>query len=142
MTRVQDILKTKGHAVHSVGPDDMVLAALKLMARQDIGAVMVTEGDRLRGIFSERHYARNVFLKGRGSPDTPVGAVMRTDGPQVTPGESVEACMALMTQARVRHLPVIENGRLVGVISIGDLMKSMIDEREFSIERLVEYVRG
>lgn len=140
MAFVRDILEAKGHDIYRVGPDDMVLAALKLMAERDIGAVLVTEGDRLVGIFTERHYARDVFLKGRASPDTRVGEVMEREVLTVSPDESVDLCMALMTERRIRHLPVMAGGRLVGMISIGDLMKRIIEDREFDIGQLVEYV--
>lgn len=140
MAFVRDILDTKGRAVHSVAPDAMVLDALKLMAERDVGAVLVMEGERLVGIFTERLYARDVFLKGRGSPDTPVGAVMDRDVVTVSPDETAETCMALMTEHRTRHLPVMRDGRLVGIVSIGDLMKRLLEDREFHIGQLVEYV--
>lgn len=140
MAWVRDILQAKGNEVYTVGPGDMVLDALRLMADKDIGAVLVTEGDRLVGIFTERRYAREVFLKGRASPDTPVREVMERDLITVTPDEKAEACMALMNRHRIRHLPVLRNGDLVGIISIGDLMKSIIEDREFDIGQLVDYV--
>jgi CBS domain-containing protein len=142
MTIVQQILDAKGHDVHFIRPDDTVLHALKTMASKNVGAVLVKDDDRLVGIFTERHYARDVFLKGRSSPTTPVREVMETDIVYVEPGQSAEACMAVMTEKRIRHLPVLSDGRLVGVISIGDLMKSIIADREFSIDQLVRYVRG
>lgn len=140
MAFVRDILDAKGHDIYRVSPDDMVLTALQLMAERDIGAVVVTEGDRLVGIFTERHYARDVFLKGRASPDTRVGEVMEREVLTVSPDESVDLCMALMTEHRIRHLPVMAGGRLVGMISIGDLMKRIIEDREFDIGQLVDYV--
>ncbi|MCU9847660.1 CBS domain-containing protein [Defluviimonas sp. WL0024] len=140
MAWVRDILSAKRHGIFGVGPDDMVLDALKLMAEKDIGAVLVTEGDRLAGIFTERRYAREVFLKGRSSPMTKVGEVMERDVITVTPDETAEACMALMSRNRIRHLPVMRDGTLVGVISIGDLMQSIIEDREFDIGQLVNYV--
>jgi CBS domain-containing protein len=142
MTIVQQILDAKGHDVYFVRPDDTVLHALQTMASKNVGAVLVKDDDRLVGIFTERHYARDVFLKGRSSPTTPVREVMETDIVYVEPGQSAEACMAVMTEKRIRHLPVLSDGRLVGVISIGDLMKSIIADREFSIDQLVRYVRG
>lgn len=140
MAFVRDILDAKGQDIYRVGPDEMVLSALKLMAEREIGAVLVTEGDRLVGIFTERHYARDVFLKGRASPDTRVGDVMEREVITVSPDETVDRCMALMTERRIRHLPVMAGGRLVGLISIGDLMKRIIEDREFDIGQLVEYV--
>lgn len=141
MTTVQHILDQKGHKVHSVGPDAMVLDALKLMAEADCGSVMVMEGGRIAGIFTERQYARRVFLMGRASPVTPVRDVMEPEVICVAPEQSVDACMALMTEKRIRHLPVVKNDELWGMVSIGDLLKSTIADREFHIDQLVEYVR-
>jgi CBS domain-containing protein len=140
MTTVHQILDSKGHEVHAVAPDAMVLEALKLMAEADIGAVMVMDGDRVAGIFTERLYARKVFLEGRTAPTTPVRDVMKAEVIFVRPEQSAEACMALMTEKRIRHLPVMRDDRLVGLVSIGDLMKTAIDERQFHIDQLVEYV--
>ncbi len=142
MAWVRDILAGKDQTIHGVRPDDMVLDALKLMATQDIGAVLVTEGEALVGIFTERQYAREVFLKGRASPDTRIRDVMVADVIFVSPDDSAEDCMALMSEYRIRHLPVLSDGKLVGIISIGDLMKSIIGDREFDIDQLVNYVRG
>ncbi len=142
MAWVRDILAGKDQTIHGVRPDDMVLDALKLMATQDIGAVLVTEGEALVGIFTERQYAREVFLKGRASPDTRIRDVMVADVIFVSPDDSAEDCMALMSEYRIRHLPVMRDGKLVGIISIGDLMKSIIGDREFDIDQLVNYVRG
>lgn len=142
MTTVRHILDTKGHVVFTVRPEDAVADALRLMASKDIGAVLVTDGDRPVGIFTERHYARRVFLKGRTSPTTSVREVMVKDVIYVEPDQTVEACMALMAAKGIRHLPVLSGGRLAGIISIGDLMKSAIAEREFNIEQLVLYVGG
>ena len=142
MTTVQQILGAKGHDVYFVRPDDTVLQALQIMENKDVGALLVKDGDRLVGIFTERHYARKVFLKGRSSPKTLIREVMETEVVYVEPGQTAEACMALMTEKRIRHLPVLHDGRLVGIISIGDLMKSIIADREFSIDQLVRYVRS
>lgn len=142
MTTVQKILQKKGYEVYSVSPDDMVLDALKLMADKNIGAVLVMSGNDLVGLFTERQYTRNVFLKGRASPTTPVRDVMETDIIFVEPCESAENCMALITEKRIRHLPVMSDGKLVGLVSIGDIMKSMIDEHQFNIDQLVKYVSG
>jgi CBS domain-containing protein len=140
MTTVRHVLETKGREIHSVRPGDTVADALQLMAEKDIGAVLVTESDHLVGIFTERHYARKVFLKGRTSPTTLVREVMVKDVIYVEPDQTVEACMALMAAKRIRHLPVLSDGNLVGIISIGDLMKSALADREFNIEQLVLYV--
>ncbi|WP_404405624.1 CBS domain-containing protein [Pelagibacterium halotolerans] len=142
MKTVQHILDAKGHDVYAVGPDDTVEDALRMMAHKNIGAVLVMDGERLAGIFTERHYARNVFLKGRTSPTTRVAEVMNEDVLYVEPAQSAEACMALMTDKRIRHFPVLDEGRIVGVISIGDLMKAMIDDREYDIAQLVQYMHG
>ncbi|RWB52451.1 CBS domain-containing protein [Mesorhizobium sp.] len=142
MTTVQQILDAKGHDIYFVRPDDAVLHALQMMERRNVGAVLVKEDDNLVGIFTERHYARKVFLKGRSSPKTRIRDVMERDVAYVEPGQSTEACMALMTEKRIRHLPVLRDGRLVGLISIGDLMKSIIADREFNIDQLVRYVQG
>lgn len=142
MTMVQQILDAKGHDVYFVRPDDTVLHALQMMTSKDVGAVLVKDDGRLVGIFTERHYARKVFLKGRSSPTTLIREVMETDVVYVEPGQTAEACMAVMTEKRIRHLPVLSDGRLVGIISIGDLLKSIIADREFSIDQLVRYVSG
>jgi CBS domain-containing protein len=142
MATVKKILKAKGHDVHAARPDDMVIEALRLMKAKDIGAVLVMDGAGLVGIFTERHYTRNVFLEGKSSPSTRVGDVMERDVVVVTSEQTAEACMALMTKRHIRHLPVSSDGRIVGLVSMGDLMRSMIDEREFDIEQLVSYVRS
>lgn len=142
MTTVHDILDAKGHQVYSVRSIDKVADALRLMADKNVGAVLVIDDERVTGIFTERHYARNVFLKGRTSPTTLVREVMAKDVIYVEPEHTVELCMALMTAKGIRHLPVLSGGKLSGIISIGDLMKSAIADREFNIEQLVLYVGG
>jgi CBS domain-containing protein len=142
MTTVQHLLDTKSHEIHFVHPDDTVLEALKMMNDKDIGAVLVKDDDRLVGIFTERHYARKVFLKGKSSPKTRVREVMETRCICVGCEQTAEACMALMTEKRIRHLPVLRDERLVGVISIGDLLKSIIADREFTIEQLEHFIHG
>ncbi len=139
---VQDVLRSKGSEVCSVKPDDTVLEALKIMAERDIGAVMVLDGAHVLGIFSERDYAREVILKGKTSKDTPVREVMTTKVAFVRPQQNIEECMALMTAKRFRHLPVMENERLVGILSIGDVVKSIISEQEFLIDQLVRYIKS
>jgi CBS domain-containing protein len=140
MTIVRHILDKKGQFVWTIRPDDTVFAAIEEMARKDVGALVVVENGDPIGIFTERHYARNVFLKGRSSPTTVVKDVMRTGFLYVTPERTVEECMAIMTAERVRHLPVMDNGNLVGLISIGDLVKSIIEDREFVIDQLTNYI--
>lgn len=142
MTLVQQILEIKGHQVFAVGPDEMVIDALKLMKTKDVGAVLVMDGESLVGIFTERHYTRNVFLEGRSSPTTSIRDVMKTDVIFVEPDQTAEVCMALMTEKRIRHLPVLSDGIVVGIVSLGDLMRSVIEERQFNIDQLVQYVRG
>ena len=142
MTTVQHILETKGNEVYSIHPDKSVEDAIRMMAEKEIGAVLVTENDRPVGIFSERHYAREVFLKGRASPTTPLREVMEKKLIFVEPHQTAEACMALMTEKRIRHLPVLQKSKLLGIISMGDLLKSIIADREFNIEQLVLYMQG
>lgn len=140
MARVQDILEAKSDKVHSLAPGDMVIDALRLMARENIGSVVVVDDDRLAGLFTERLYARNVFLKGRASPKTALGDVMVREVVTVTPDTTVEECMALMSKKGIRHLPVISESGVAGMVSIGDLMKRIIQDREFDIEQLVGYI--
>ena len=142
MTTAHDILKYKGKTVHCVRPDDTVLAALGVMAEHDIGAVLVLDGDELAGILTERDYARKVVLAGRSSKDSPVRAIMTAEVVCVPPNRSIEDCMALMTERRLRHLPVVENGQVIGLVSIGDLVKATIDEQEFTINQLKNYIAG
>jgi CBS domain-containing protein len=142
MKTVAQLLRGKGHEVLSVPPETPVFEALKVMAEKNVGALLAVEGDRLVGIFSERDYARKVILKGKSSKDTPVREVMSSHVLYVRPEQTVEECMALMTDKRVRHLPVLEEGRLVGVISIGDVVKAIIAEQEFLIEQLQNYITG
>ena len=142
MTIVRHILDKKGQLVWTIRPDDTVFAAIEEMARKDVGALVVVENGDPIGIFTERHYARDVFLKGRSSPTTVVKDVMRAGFLYVTPERTVEECMAIMTAERVRHLPVMDDGNLVGLISIGDLVKSIIEDREFVIDQLTKYITG
>jgi CBS domain-containing protein len=138
---VRDILKVKGHEVWHIEPDATVFAALQRMADKEVGALMVMNGAELVGIISERDYARKVILQGRASPTTLVKEIMTTHVVCTRLEQPVEECMALMTEKRIRHLPVIEqNESLVGVISIGDLVKSIITDQKFIIEQLVRYI--
>ena len=138
----KDILRNKGSQVWSVSPGATVYDALSLMAEKNIGAVLVMEGDRLVGILSERDYARKVDLLGKRAADTPVRTIMTGRVVCVRPEETIEECMALMTDKRVRHLPVVENDRVIGLVSIGDVVKAIISEQEFIIEQLENYITG
>jgi CBS domain-containing protein len=140
MKTVGQLLSMKGSDVWKVSPEASVLDALKLMAEKNIGAVLVLDGDDLVGIFSERDYARKVILEGKTSRETQVSDIMTSELAFVQPGQSMEECMVLMTNERIRHLPVMEGGRLVGLISIGDVVKAVISEQEFLIEQLENYI--
>jgi len=142
MPTAHDILRHKGSTVHAVRPADTVLDALGIMAEHDIGAVLVLNGSEIAGILTERDYARKVALVGRASKDSPVRAIMTANVVCVRPSNTVEDCMGVMTDRRVRHLPVVENGRVVGLVSIGDLVKATIDEQEFTINQLKNYIAG
>ncbi|PHQ94503.1 MAG: histidine kinase [Marinosulfonomonas sp.] len=140
MATIQQILNQKGSTVLSVGPDDSVFDAIKTMATSNIGSLVVLEGEKVVGIFTERHYARNVFLKGRSSPKTTVKEIMSKHVIYATPDQSVEECMAVMSDKHVRHLPVLDGNDLVGIISIGDLVESIIGDQKFVIDQLVHYI--
>jgi CBS domain-containing protein len=140
MTNIKQLLDTKGREVLAIGPDDTVFDAIKKMADNNVGSLAVLDGEHLIGIITERHYARNVFLKGRSSPKTIVKEIMSTRVVCARPEQSVEECMALMTEKAVRHLPVLEHKRVIGIISIGDLVKSVIDDQKFTIEQLEHYI--
>ena len=142
MKRVKDILEVKGRAVWSLGPDASVYDAIKLMADKGVGALMVMEGAEVVGVISERDYARKVILEGRSSKTTQVGEIMTTHVLYAQPEQNIDECMAVMTERRVRHMPVMDEERLVGVISIGDLVKSIITEQKFIIEQLERYISG
>jgi CBS domain-containing protein len=140
MKTVAQMLERKPRGVISINPGAAVLDALKLLAEKDVGAVLVMDGTRLVGVFSERDYARKVALKGKSSSDTPVSEVMTRQVVFVTPAQTNEECMALMTEKRIRHLPVIDGDRVQGVLSIGDLVKDMISEQQFIISQLERYI--
>jgi CBS domain-containing protein len=142
MTTIGQLLREKGHKVHSVGPDSTVYDAIRTMADENIGSLVVMEGGNVVGIITERHYARNVVLKGRTSPATRVGDIMEQRVLYAKPDQSVEECMAIMTDRRVRHLPVIEQEQVMGMISIGDLVKSIIGDQKFTIDQLEHFIRG
>ncbi len=142
MSTVRELLKDKPENVWTVSPRDSVYKALQLMADKDVGAVLVVENETLVGIFTERDYARKVILKAKASRDTSVGELMTEAVLFVRLEQKVEECMALMTEKRVRHLPVLENERLIGVISIGDVVRKRISEHEFLIHQLENYITG
>jgi CBS domain-containing protein len=139
MTTVRQILRRKPD-VYAVRPDDTVYHALQLMAEKNIGAVLVMSGDEVNGVFSERDYARRVVLHGHTSRDTAVRSLMTADVVSIDPTATVDACMALMTDKRIRHLPVVEGGLVVGVVSIGDIVRAVVEEQQFMIRSLEHYV--
>ena len=139
---VSEILNQKGNSVWSIEPGATVFEAIQLMADKNIGALLVKDGEKLVGVISERDYTRNVILKGKSSRDTPVREIMSSHVLYVRPQHTIEECMALMTEKRVRHLPVLDGDRLVGVVSIGDVVKAIIAEQTFMIEQLQSYITG
>jgi CBS domain-containing protein len=140
MKTLKQLLEAKGREVHTVGPEARVFDALKLMADKSVGALIVTEGGRIAGVISERDYARKVILHGKSSHELKVRDIMTSKVITVHPGQSVEECMALMTEKRIRHLPVTEGERLIGVLSIGDLVKEVIAEQQQTIRQLESYI--
>ena len=142
MASVKDLLGAKGSAIYSVEPEDPVLEAIQTMAERHVGALLVMKGTELAGIVSERDYARKVILLGRSSSATPVWQIMTFPVHTVTPEASVDDCMRLMTEHRVRHLPVVAKGQVVGVISIGDLVKAVIEDQRRTIEQLEGYIHS
>ena len=142
MKTVRQLLEAKGRNIYSVAPDTIIYDALKLMAENRIGALLVLEGRHLAGVFSERDYAREVALKGKTSRTTPVKDVMSTTVITVTPDHTVEDCMNLMSGKRIRHLPVVEDSVVIGVLSIGDLVKETIAYQEFLIRQLESYIQS
>ncbi|MBS1219641.1 MAG: putative signal transduction protein with domain [Proteobacteria bacterium] len=142
METVSQLLQAKGSLVLSVSPDTSVFEALKLMAEKNVGALLVMSDGRLRGIMSERDYARKVILLGKSSHELAVSDIMSDDVVSVTPAQTVDDCMALMSSHRVRHLPVIDNGRVVGVLSIGDLVKALIEMQQQTIQQLESYIHS
>ena len=142
MKLVKHLLDAKGHDTLSIGPDASVLEAIKLMAEKGVGALVIMQGDALAGIVTERDYARKVILKDRSSHETPVRDIMTTNVLTAGNDDNVEHCMNLMTDKRVRHLPVVEDGKVVGIISIGDLVKAVIADQKQEIEHLEQYISG
>ncbi len=141
ITTVRQLLQKKGPEVFMIGPEATVLEALKLMAEKDVGALVVSDGGRLAGIFSERDYARKIVLHGKFSKDTAVKEIMTARVLCVEPSNTVEQCMALMTQRHIRHLPVLEGEKVVGLISIGDIVKETISEQQFTIQQLEAFIK-
>ncbi len=142
MAMVSRVLQEKGHDVWSAGPDDSVFKALQLMAEKNVGALVVLEKGELVGIISERDCVRKLDLEGRTARQTLVREIMSTRVLFVTPGQTIEECMALMTDKRTRHLPVMNDGKLVGLLSIGDVVKEIVADREYTIEQLENYITG
>ncbi len=142
MATVMQLLVQKPRAIYSVTPDAPVLEAIRLMAEHSIGALLVMRGERLEGIVSERDYARKVILMGRSSSDTPVSQIMTASVITVEPGFSAQQCMQLMTDRRVRHLPVVAGGRVLGMLSIGDLVRAVLAEQAQTIEQLEHYIHS
>jgi CBS domain-containing protein len=142
MATIRQLLLDKGNKVHSIGPEDTVYDAIRKMADESIGSLVVMDGGKIVGIITERDYARNVVLKGRASPATRVRDIMEPRVLYAKPDQSVEECMAIMTDKRVRHLPVIEQEKAIGLISIGDLVKNIISHQKFIIDQFEHFIRG
>lgn len=142
MKLIKHLLDRKGRQIVSIRPDATVLDAIRLMGEKNIGAVAVMDGDRLLGIMSERDYARKVIVKGRASDSTPVSTIMTADVVTTSSQETVNHCMALMTDRRIRHLPVVDDNVVVGIISIGDLVQAIIADQQEAIEQLEQYISG
>ena len=140
MKTVKDLLDHKGYKIFSLAPHDTVYDAIKLMAERSVGALVVLDDMKLAGILSERDYARKVILQGRRSQDTPVSDIMTTKVVCVNRERTIDECMALMTERRIRHLPVIEENEVIGIISIGDVVRAVIQEKQFLIEQLERYI--
>jgi CBS domain-containing protein len=143
MKGIAHVLRGKPtRTVHAIGPNDTVYEAISKMAEHEIGALLVMEGENIVGIVTERDYARKIALAGRSSKETPVSVIMTTQVLCVGPLQTTEECMAIMTENRVRHLPVLDDGKLIGLVSIGDLVKDIISEQQFIIEQLEHYIAG
>ncbi|MCO4292639.1 CBS domain-containing protein [Solitalea sp. MAHUQ-68] len=142
MGKVRNILQLKGNAVYTITSGHTVYEALELLTAKNIGALIVVDDGKLTGIFTERHYARKVILKSRSSKETLIGEIMTESPIVVSPNDSIEHCMRLMTDKFIRHLPVVDEGQIVGLISIGDVVKYIIDEQKFIIENLEHYITG
>jgi len=139
---IGQLLKVKGSQIWSIEPQATVYRALQIMAEKNVGALLVIDGERLVGIFSERDYARNIILKGKSSKDTPVSDLMTPEVFYTSTSATVEECMALMTAKHIRHLPVLENLQLVGIVTLGDVVQQIIAEQKFTINELEKYISG
>lgn len=142
MKTATQLLAQKDPIVWTITADQSVLDAIKLMAEKNIGALLVTESNKLTGLLSERDYARKVILKGKNSHSTTVAEIMSTNLVTVTPGDNVDTCMALMTKHKIRHLPVLDSNRIVGILSIGDMVKAIIAEQQETIQHLEDYIHS
>lgn len=142
MKRIQTLLQKKGHDVWRIAPDDSVYDAIHLMAEKEVGALIVMEGPKVVGVISERDYARKIILEGRSSENTKISEIMSAEVITVGPDNRIEECMAMMTERRIRHLPVLDGDELLGVISLGDLVKYIIAEQQFVIEQMERYIAG
>ncbi len=142
MITVKEMLKDKAGSIMTISPQDTVYRALEIMAEKDLGALVVVEGEKVVGLFSERDYARNIVLKGKSSKDTLVKELMNANPCCVRPEHTLNGCMALITEKRTRHLPVLDEGKLVGIVSIGDVVKQYIVDKEFTIKQLENYIAG
>lgn len=140
MRTVRQLLEAKAPEIYAIGPDAPVIDAIRLMAEKRIGAVLVMEGARLVGILSERDYARKIVLQGRSSSDTPVSTIMTADVITVRPDDSADHCMQVVTEQRIRHLPVVRGGEVIGVVSIGDLVKAVIEDQQVELDQLQRYI--
>jgi CBS domain-containing protein len=142
MSTLKQTLHDKGQTIWSVSPEETVFIAIQLMADKRVGALLVMENDQLKGIISERDYAREVILKGRSSKETPVRDIMTSQVLTVPSGHRVQDSLSVMSEHRIRHLPVVDNDHVVGIVSIGDLVKSIINEQQTTIEQLENYIKG
>ncbi|QNP41220.1 CBS domain-containing protein [Lysobacter solisilvae (ex Woo and Kim 2020)] len=140
MRTVRQLLEAKAPEIFAIAPDAPVIEAIRLMAEKRIGAVLVMEGTRLVGILSERDYARKIVLQGRSSSDTPVSTIMTADVVTVRPDDTADRCMQIVTNERIRHLPVIRGGEVIGVVSIGDLVKAVIEDQQVELDQLQRYI--
>ena len=142
MGKVKNILDSKGRVVFSVTPEVTVYAAIELMCQKDVGGLLICENERLVGIFTERDYARKLILKGKSSKETPIKDLMTRNPIVVSPDTSIEECMKVMSDKRIRHLPVLENDKVIAMISIGDVVRFVIEEQKSIIEQLEHYISG
>jgi len=142
MATVKQFLESKENNIWSISPEATVFEGLQVMADKNIGALLVTKDDKLAGIFSERDYARKVILKGKASKDTTIGELMTREVVYITPENSLDECMALMSAKHIRHLPIISNGKLLGLLTLGDVVKQILSNQEFKIQELEKYITG